>query len=106
MKKIVLYILNKNKLGLCIQTIFIGINIYLLTIPPQIIGKIINLLNDIDTNKQKIIDNAICLIIICIIILMVRMIWKYYETKNNREFEKGIKDRLFDRFLKLKIKDI
>ncbi len=106
MKKIVLDILNKNKLGLCIQTIFIGINIYLLTIPPQIIGKIINLLNDIDTNKQKIIDNAICLIIICIIILMVRMIWKYYETKNNREFEKGIKDRLFDRFLKLKIKDI
>lgn len=106
MKKIVLDILNDNKIGLFIQTLFIGINIYLLTIPAQIIGKIINLLNNIDANKDQIINNAIYLIIMCIIILIVRMIWKYYETKNNRAFEKALKNKLFDRFLKLKVKDI
>ena len=33
------------------KIIFLGINIYLLTLPPQIIGNIVDMLYDIDTNK-------------------------------------------------------
>lgn len=106
MKKIIIDIFKKNKLGIFIQTLFIGINMYLLTVPPKFIGQIIDLLYNKELNKKEILNNTLYLIVTCIIILVVRMIWKYYETKNNRIFERDLKNKLFNQFLKLKIKDI
>ncbi len=57
-------------------------------------------------NKQNILNNTYYLIGICIVLLVTRVIWKYYESNVSRGIERDIKTKLFKRFLKLKIKDI
>lgn len=106
MKKVIIDTLKKYKWRILLQIIFIGINIYLLTYPPKIIGEIIDMLYDLDLNKQKIINSTYYLIGICIILLVVRIIWKYFETNISRGFERDVKINIFKRFLKLKLKDI
>lgn len=58
------------------------------------------------TNKQNILNNTYYLLGICIVLLIVRIIWKFFEVYISRGFESNIKIRLFNRFLKLKLKDI
>lgn len=106
MKKVIIDAIKKYKWRILLQIILLGINIYLLTLPAQIIGNIVDMLYDIDTNKQNILNNTYYLLGICIILLVVRNIWKYYETNISRGFERDIKINLFKRFLKLKLKDI
>lgn len=106
MKKVIIDALKKCKWTILLQTIFLGINIYLLTIPPQIIGRIVDMLYDIENNKQNILNNTYYLIGICIVLLFVRITWKYFETINVRKSERDIKVNLFKRFLKLKLKEI
>ncbi len=106
MKKVIIDSLKKYKLSSLIHFIFIGLNIYLLTIPAKIIGDIVDMLYDIETNKQNIINNIYFLLGICVVLLSVRMVWKYTETVISRGFERDIKEKLFERFLKLKLKDI
>ena len=85
---------------------FIAIYIYLLTYPPKIIGNIADMMYNILENKQNILNNTYYLIGICIVLLVTRVIWKYYERNVSRGIERDIKTKLFKRFLKLKIKDI
>lgn len=106
MKKILLNAINKNKWKYLILIIFIMINIYLLTIPAEIIGKIIDLLYDVTSNKQAIMHQTYILIGICLILLIVRVVWKYYETYLSRYIEKDIKDELFDTLIKLNLTEI
>ncbi|MCI8640985.1 MAG: ABC transporter ATP-binding protein [Clostridia bacterium] len=106
MKKVIIETLKKRKWTILFQTIFLGINAYLLTIPPQIIGRIVDMLYDIENNKQNILNNTYYLIGICIVLLLVRITWKYFETINVRKSERDIKVNLFKRFLKLKLKEI
>lgn len=106
MKNVIIDILKKYKWHIVIFTILLGVNIYLLTCPPKIIGNIIDLLYDIDVNKQKILNNTYYLIGICIILLVVRIMWKHFEIVLSRGVEKELKIKLFQRFLKLKLKDI
>lgn len=106
MKKVIIDSLKNYKLSSIIHFVFIGLNIYLLTIPAKIIGNIVDMLYDIEANKQNIINNIYYLLGICVVLLTVRMIWKYTETVISRGFERDIKDKLFERFLKLKLKDI
>ena len=106
MKKVIIDSLKNYKFSSIIHFVFIGLNIYLLTIPAKIIGNIVDMLYDIEANKQNIINNIYYLLGICVVLLTVRMIWKYTETVISRGFERDIKDKLFERFLKLKLKDI
>lgn len=106
MRKVIIDILKKYKWRMLVQLLFIGINIYLLTYPPRIIGNIIDLLYNLDENKQAILNSTYYLLAICIILLFVRIIWKYFECNISRGFERDLKVNLFKRFLKLKIKDI
>ena len=71
MKKVIIDILKKYKLRILLQITFIGINIYLLTYPPKIIGQIVDMLYDLQINKQKILNSTYYLIGICIILLIV-----------------------------------
>lgn len=64
------------------------------------------MLYDMEANKQEILNNTYYLLGICIVLLLVRITWKYFETYISRGFEKDIKIKLFQRFLKLKLKDI
>lgn len=106
MKKVIIDSLKNYKISSFIHFIFIGLNIYLLTIPAKIIGDIVDMLYDIEANKQSIINNIYFLLGICVVLLSVRIVWKYTETVISRGFERDIKVKLFERFLKLKLKDI
>ena len=52
------------------------------------------MLYDIEANKQNIINNTYYLLGICIVLLIVRIPWKYFETSISRKFEKDIKIKL------------
>ena len=106
MRKTLINTLKKYKYRMLLQTIFIGIYIYLLTCPPKVIGKIVDMLYNIEANKQNILNSTYYLIGICVILLVVRVIWKYFETNISRGFERDLKIDIFKRFLKLKLKDI
>ncbi len=106
MKEVIIETLKKYKWKILIQVLFIGINIYLLTYPSIIIGNIIDMLYDLENNKQEILNNTYYLIGICFILLIVRGIWKYFEVIIVRRFERDVKVNFFKRFLKLKLKDI
>ncbi len=106
MKKVIIDSLKKYKFSSLIHFVFIGLNIYLLTIPAKIIGDIVDMLYDIEANRQNIMNNIYFLLGICVVLLSVRIVWKYTETVISRGFERDIKVKLFERFLKLKLKDI
>ena len=102
MKKVIIDSLKSYKWKILIQVTLITLNIYLLTIPAEIIGKIVDLLYDIPNNKQVILNYTYYLLGICLFLLIVRVLWKYYETYIARAVEKDLKDRLFERFQKIK----
>lgn len=106
MRKVLIDTLKKYKWTIVLQTIFLLVNIYLLTLPPKIIGNIVDMLYNLDENKQNILNSTYYLLGICIILLVVRIIWKYLETVNVRKPERDVKINMFKRFLKLKLKDI
>lgn len=106
MKKVIVDSLKNYKWRILIQIILLGINIYLLTYPPKIIGKIVDMLYNLDTNKQNILNSTYYLLGVCVVLLIVRVIWKYFEANISRGFERDIKINLFKRFMKLKLKDI
>lgn len=106
MKKVIIESLKNYKWRILIQIILLGVNIYLLTYPPKIIGNIIDMLYNLDTNKQNILSSTYFLLVVCVVLLVVRVIWKYLECYISRGFERDIKINLFKRFMKLKLKDI
>lgn len=106
MKKVIIEALKGYKWKILLQVILLAVNTYLLTCPPLIIGKIIDNLYDIEANKQIILNDTYYLLGICVVYLLVRLAWKYLETYISRGFEKDIKEKLFERFLKLKVKEI
>lgn len=106
MKKILLKAIRKNKWRYITQIIFMMANIYLLTIPAEIIGKIVDLLYDVQNNKQIIMQQTYILLGIVLALLVIRIVWKYYETYLSRYIEKDIKDALFDNLIKLNLTEM
>lgn len=106
MKEVLKKIAKKYKWGFMIQILFIMINMYLLTYPPKIIGNIIDLLYQLPVSREKIILAIGYLIGVSIVLLVIRTIWKYYDTYLPRSVEKEIKNKLFSQLLKLKIGEI
>lgn len=106
MKKVIIDAISGYKWKIVLMLILMAINIYLLTCPAKIIGEIIDNLYDIEANKQIIVNSIYYLLGVCVVYLLIRVAWKYYETYISRGFEKDIKEKLFERFLKLKVKEI
>lgn len=106
MKKVIIDIIKKLKWGIFAMTLSLVFNSYLLIYPPKIIGEIIDLLYDMELNKQIIINYTYYLLGVCIVYLGNRIIWKRLETYIVRDFERRLKVVVFKRFLKLKLKDI
>lgn len=103
MKNIIVKILKKYKLQFAIVWGFIAINMYLITVPPQIIGKIVDLLYNIEENKNLIMVQVIWLIVTAIVLLFIRLPWRYGVGIIARGFEKDFKNKLFDQFMKIKM---
>lgn len=106
MKKVIIDTLKTYQWKIVLQLLLLIVDIYLLTCPAKIIGNIIDNLYDIEANRQIILNNLYYLLGICVIYLLIRVIWKYLETYISRGFERDIKAKLFERFLKLKVKAI
>lgn len=106
MRDVIIKSLKKYKWHILFFLILIGTNIYLLTYPPKIIGNIIDMLYDVEANRQNITNSIVVLMGVCLIALVVRLIWKYYEGYIVRGFEKNVKDKVFERFLKIKMEKI
>ena len=106
MKKVLLKTLKKYRLTTFLTVFFIMLNIYFLTYPPKIIGKIVDLLYNIEANKEQIITYTFYLLGICIVLLLVRMPWRWLVGYVPRSIERDIKDKLFEQFMKIKMKSI
>ena len=103
MKKIIIGSIKKHKWYLIIIIVLICINIYLSTFPSKIIGWIIDLFYNLDENKGKIIKNIIFLILSAVGLLIIRIPWKKFASNVTRDFEKNLRDKIFEHFLKIKL---
>lgn len=103
MKEVLKKIYFKYKWGYVTQIVFVMLNIYFLTYPPTIIGKIIDLLYDIPANKELILVQTFFLLGISLALLVIRIVWKFFDTYLPRSLEMELKDRLFSQLLKLKL---
>ncbi len=106
MKDVLCKVLKKIFFNIIFIIVLVGLNIYLLTFPSKILGKIIDLMYEIDSNKQLIINNIIALIVASISILIVRTIWKCLVGISTRTLEKDLKDLLFKQFLSINLSSI
>lgn len=103
MKKILSKIMKQYWIAMILQVIFIGLNIYFLTYPPKIIGKIIDLLYNMESNYDVIVANVWYLIGVCIILLLVRMPWRWITGYIPRSIERDLKNKLFEQFMRIKM---
>lgn len=106
MKKVLQSIFKKLSLKILLIIVLVGINIFLLTFPSKILGKIIDLMYNIEANKQVILNNIIYLLAASIGILVVRVIWKFLIAISTRTLEKDLKDQLFKHFLNINLTSI
>lgn len=106
MKKVLHEILKKISIEIILIIFLVGLNIYLLTFPSKILGKIIDLMSNLDSSKTSIINNIIILLVASVGILVVRTVWKYLLGISTRTLEKDLKDKLFKQFLNIKLSSI
>lgn len=69
----------------------------------MIIGHIIDLLYDMEANRQEIITQVWYLLGSCVILLGVRMPWRWLVGYIPRSIERDLKDKLFEQFMKIKM---
>lgn len=103
MKKIIKNLTKKYWPFVVLEAFLIAANVYFLTIPSELLGKIIDLLYDIDANKQQIINTIYVLLGICILILFLRVSWKMITALIERNVMKYLRDKLFSKMLKTDI---
>ena len=106
MKDILLSIYKKLSIKMIFIIIMVAINVYLLTYPSKILGKIIDLLNNIEANKPEILELIVRLLIASVILIIIRVMWKYTLAFVTRTVEKDLRDKLFDHFLRIKLTSI
>lgn len=100
MKKILIKLFKKHSVLLVIELILISINIYLLTVPSKVLGKIIDLLYQIESNKTQILQASYFLLAMCILLLISRVTWKMIDAKISRNIVKKLRDTVFEKLLK------
>ena len=106
MKDILISIYKKLSIKMILVVTMVAINVYLLTYPSKVLGNIIDLLNNIEANKQEILELIVKLLIASIILIIIRVIWKFTLAVITRTVEKDLRDKLFDHFLRIKLSSI
>jgi len=100
LKKTLLNLYKKNTLLLLIEMVFIAINVYLLTVPSKLLGQIVDLLYNLDTNKEQIIHTVLLLLLMSLVLIIVRVTWKMIDAKIARDNTKKIRDTVYEKMLK------
>lgn len=106
MKKILIDLYKRYKWIFLIEIVFLIANVYLVAIPSRIVGNMIDLLYDVESNRQLIINEIIHLVMVCGLYVFVRIVWKSIEVKMEFVLGKHVKDILFAKFLRAKIESI
>ena len=100
MKKLLTKLLKKHVFFILIELILITVNIYLLTVPSKILGQIIDLLYNVDANKNSIMQTILYLLLMCVLLLISRVSWKMIDAKISRNMVKMIRDTIYEKMLK------
>lgn len=106
MKKVMLKIIKKHSFSAGLQVFLIMLNIYFLTYPPKIIGRIVDLLYNAEANEELIIKNIFYLLGTVVLLLIIRVPWRWLTGYNARGMERDLKNSLFEHFLKIKMPSI
>ena len=106
MKKVLSNIIKQYWFAILLQILFIGLNIYFLTYPPKIIGNIIDLLYNMEKNRNAIIMQVWYLLGTCLVLLLVRMPWRWLTGYIPRSIERDLKNKLFEQFMKIKMTNL
>ena len=104
MKKELIKSLKKYKWQILIEIILIIISVIFIAYPSKIVGKMIDLLYSAESNKSEIIKSIVQLLSISIGFLITRVLWKNLDFRINIYIDKDLKDRLFTKLLKTKVK--
>lgn len=76
---------------------------YIQTLSPKTLGKIIDILDSNNINRQQIIINIGLLIIIAFAAFVTRYIWRYFIIGTARNLECYLRQKLFEHFQKLSV---
>lgn len=104
MKKELIKSLKKYKWQILIEIILIIISVIFIAYPSKIVGRMIDLLYNAESNKSEIIKSIVQLLSISIGFLITRVLWKNLDFRINVYIDKDLKDRLFTKLLKTKVK--
>ena len=104
MKKELIKSLKKYKWQILIEIILIIISVIFIAYPSKIVGRMIDLLYNAESNKSEIIKSIVQLLSISIGFLITRVLWKNLDFRINIYIDKDLKDRLFTKLLKTKVK--
>lgn len=104
MKKELIKSLKKYKWQILIEIILIIISVIFIAYPSKIVGRMIDLLYNAESNKSEIIKSIVQLLSISIGFLITRVLWKNIDFRINVYIDKDLKDRLFTKLLKTKVK--
>ena len=104
MKKELIKSLKKYKWQILIEIILIVISVIFIAYPSKIVGRMIDLLYNAESNKSEIIKSIVQLLSISIGFLITRVLWKNLDFRINIYIDKDLKDSLFTKLLKTKVK--
>lgn len=104
MKKELIKSLKKYKWQILIEIILIVISVIFIAYPSKIVGRMIDLLYNAELNKSELIKSIVQLLSISIGILITRVLWKNLDFRLNVYIDKDLRDRLFTKLLKTKVK--
>lgn len=106
MKQELIQTLKKHKWKILLEVILIVINVIFIAYPSKIVGEMIDLLYNADANKAEIIKSIINLLLVAIATLVTRTLWKDLDFKLYINMDKELKDKLFTKLLKAKVKSL
>lgn len=104
MKKELIKSLKKYKWQILIEIILIIISVIFIAYPSKIVGKMIDLLYNAESNKYELIKSIVQLLSVSIGVLITRVLWKNLDFRLNVYIDKDLRDRLFTKLLKTKVK--
>ena len=103
MKNIIKEILKKYAFWLIIEMCLIAASVYLATVPSELLGKIIDLLYNLDENKRSIINTIYKLLGISVLLMLCIVGWRVVNAKLERGILKIMRDKLFKKMLQTKV---
>ena len=103
MKKELIKSLKKYKWQILIEIILIVISVIFIAYPSKIVGKMIDLLYNAESNKSEIIKSIVQLLSISIGFLITRVLWKKLDFRINIYIDKDLTERLFTKRLTTKV---